>query len=202
MAMIKLVDGRMVSAPITNIQHHEEGARSGTAYVDGKQIEVYNSIVDGFNPIWTEQITLKQHRATKDIKVGIEVNGVPLLPRMDVYPGARMIVIATGLPGKYSEIRGAGETIEEAVLHLVQAIIRWSLPGQVDINQETDRRATIDVSFMNRENFDVRLLAQGGDLVRSYTNEPLIEVLSILEAELASLRGAQSEEGEHDATSR
>lgn len=63
MAKVQLTDGRIVEAQLTDIRREgEEGSRSATALIEGREIPVYNSIVDGFTDIWTEQLTLDEWR--------------------------------------------------------------------------------------------------------------------------------------------
>lgn len=67
MATVQFIDGRLVEGvQITDVQHvGDEGARSGTAHYQGKTYPVYNSIVDGFNPIWVEQMSIETYRMLK-----------------------------------------------------------------------------------------------------------------------------------------
>lgn len=67
MATVQRIDGTFARAvEITNIEHvGDEGSRRGAAHIDGKQIPVYNSIVDGFNSIWVEQMTWEEYQEHK-----------------------------------------------------------------------------------------------------------------------------------------
>jgi hypothetical protein len=67
MSTVRLIDGRIVEhVQLTNIQHvGDEGSRTATAHIDGKEYAVYNSIVDGFNSVWTEQITWETYQLLK-----------------------------------------------------------------------------------------------------------------------------------------
>lgn len=57
MAIVKLISGQVVYATLTDIKSvGEEGSRTAIARIDGKTYEVYNSIVDGFDPVWHEQM--------------------------------------------------------------------------------------------------------------------------------------------------
>jgi hypothetical protein len=64
MSTVKLIDGRVIEhVQLTNIERvGDEGARSAIAEIDGIEYPVYNSIVDGFNPIWTEQMSMPEFR--------------------------------------------------------------------------------------------------------------------------------------------
>ena len=56
MAKVQLIDGSIVSAPLTDVKPvGDEGAKSAMAHINGRSFPVYNSIVDGFNQIWAEQ---------------------------------------------------------------------------------------------------------------------------------------------------
>ncbi len=51
---VHFIDGHTAIVPVKNIQHAgDEGARSGTALVDGKEIPIYNRVEWGF--LWEEQ---------------------------------------------------------------------------------------------------------------------------------------------------
>lgn len=67
MATVQLIDGRIVeNVKLTDVRHvGEEGSRSATAHIDGKQYDVYNSIVDGFNNVWHEQMSWETYQLTK-----------------------------------------------------------------------------------------------------------------------------------------
>jgi len=67
MAIVQLIDGRLLeNVQVKNIKHvGDEGSRSGTAVIDGKEYPVYNSIVDGFSNVWTEQISYETYMKTK-----------------------------------------------------------------------------------------------------------------------------------------
>lgn len=64
MATVQLIDNRVIAnVELTNIEHvGDEGARRAIAHIEGKQYPVYNSIIDGFDPVWYEQITLEMYR--------------------------------------------------------------------------------------------------------------------------------------------
>lgn len=64
MATVELIDGRIVeNVRLTDVQSvGEEGSKRAIAHIDGQTYPVYNSIVDGFNPVWHEQITLETFR--------------------------------------------------------------------------------------------------------------------------------------------
>lgn len=64
MATVQLIDGRTVeNARLTDVKHvGEEGSRSATAHIGEHTYTVYNSIVDGFNAIWHEQIDLETYK--------------------------------------------------------------------------------------------------------------------------------------------
>ena len=91
MATIQRVDGSMTSAPVTEIKHEgEEGARSGVANIDGKRLSVYNSIVDGFDATWYEQLTLEEWRGWKEahrLRVNDDIYSVKDIP---LAPGVRI----------------------------------------------------------------------------------------------------------------
>lgn len=66
MAIVQLISGRLVEhVQLVNVKHGEEGSRSATALIDGKEYRVYNSVVDGFNPVWNEQITFETYQMLK-----------------------------------------------------------------------------------------------------------------------------------------
>jgi hypothetical protein len=64
MATVQLVDGSIVeNARLTNIEHvGEEGSRRATAYIGNHTYNVYNSIIDGFNDIWHEQMDWETYK--------------------------------------------------------------------------------------------------------------------------------------------
>lgn len=64
MAPVKLIDGRIVkNAQLTDVRHvGDEGSKEATAHIDGKTYSVYNSIVDGFNNVWYEQISFETYQ--------------------------------------------------------------------------------------------------------------------------------------------
>ena len=64
MAKVKLIDGRIIDAQLTNVHSvGEEGSRAATAHFEGKMYDVYNSIVDGFDPVWNEQMDYETYKA-------------------------------------------------------------------------------------------------------------------------------------------
>ena len=66
MARLKLIDGRLIESGFQLVntgRPDEEGSRSATALFEGREISVYNSIIDGFNDVWTEQLTIEEWRA-------------------------------------------------------------------------------------------------------------------------------------------
>jgi hypothetical protein len=65
---VKLIDGRVIeNAQLVNVQREgDEGSRSATAIVDGKEYNVYNSIVDGFNNVWAEQMSYETWKMLKN----------------------------------------------------------------------------------------------------------------------------------------
>ncbi len=67
MATIEFIDGRIVEhVPLSDMQHvGEEGSRRAIAHIDGKEYWVYNSCVDGFDPIWYEQMSLETYKMLK-----------------------------------------------------------------------------------------------------------------------------------------
>lgn len=67
MATVQLIDGRIIEGVRLTDVHHvgDEGARSATAHIAGATYVVHNSIVDGFNPIWYEQMSLETFRMLK-----------------------------------------------------------------------------------------------------------------------------------------
>lgn len=80
MAIVKLIDGRIIdNARLTNIKHvGEEGSRTATAHIDGKTYDVYNSIIDGFNAVWHEQMTFETWKMTKGATGFVEGSATPL----------------------------------------------------------------------------------------------------------------------------
>ena len=67
MATVQLISGQIVeSVKLTNIKHvGEEGSREAVAHVGDKTYDVYNSIIDGFNDIWYEQMSYETWKMTK-----------------------------------------------------------------------------------------------------------------------------------------
>ena len=58
------IDGRIVNAQLSNISvPDEEGSRSATAHFEGHEYPVYNSIIDGFTHLWTEQMDWETFKA-------------------------------------------------------------------------------------------------------------------------------------------
>lgn len=57
MSTVQRIDGSIVEGVIiTNDQHvGEEGSKRGIAHINNEELPVYNSIIDGFDPIWYEQ---------------------------------------------------------------------------------------------------------------------------------------------------
>jgi hypothetical protein len=64
MSTVKLIDGRVVEhVKLTNVEHvGDEGGKRAIAHIDGVDYPVYNSVVDGFNPIWHEQMTIAEYK--------------------------------------------------------------------------------------------------------------------------------------------
>lgn len=64
MATVQLISGQLVEgAKLINISPpDEEGSRSATAIIDGREYPVYNSIIDGFNNIWNEQMDWETYK--------------------------------------------------------------------------------------------------------------------------------------------
>lgn len=125
------------------------------------------------------------------------------IPPFDEWGQFRVDV--SGLPGKSSVIRGAGQSLEQAFQRVIEAIIIQNMKspvawdqGHLPPNRATDVRAVIDPAFLDRSRFDLKIVAQGGDTVRSYSNEPAIDILSILSIELSGLRGHESEPPEEE----
>lgn len=65
MATVQFIDGRIIEGvKLTDVQHvGEEGSRRATAHIDGKAYPVYNSIINGLNDLWIEQISFETWRA-------------------------------------------------------------------------------------------------------------------------------------------
>lgn len=69
MTKVKLIDGRVVDAQLTDIQHvGDEGSRRAIAIFEDREYPVYNSIVDGFDPIWYEQMTMAEFKRQQKAK--------------------------------------------------------------------------------------------------------------------------------------
>ena len=68
MATVQLIDGRIVEhVRLTDVKHvGEEGSRSAIAHIGNQTYPVYNSIVDGFNDLWHEQMSFETWRMLKD----------------------------------------------------------------------------------------------------------------------------------------
>ena len=64
MAIVELIDGRVIEhAQLTDIEPvGEEGSRRAIAHIDGKEYPVFNSIIDGFDPVWYEQMSLEMYK--------------------------------------------------------------------------------------------------------------------------------------------
>lgn len=58
MSTVQRIDGTIVEhILITDVQEvGDEGARSGIAHINGMSYPVYKTVVDGFDPIWYEQV--------------------------------------------------------------------------------------------------------------------------------------------------
>lgn len=67
MAIVELIDGRIVeNVPLTNVEHvGDEGSRRAIAHIDGKEYWVHNSVIDGFDPVWYEQMSLETYKMLK-----------------------------------------------------------------------------------------------------------------------------------------
>lgn len=67
MATVQLISGKLVEGvKLINVSPpDEEGSRSATAIIEGKEYPVYNSIIDGFDPIWYEQMSIETYRMLK-----------------------------------------------------------------------------------------------------------------------------------------
>lgn len=68
MAIVQLISGQIIEgAKLINVSSpDEEGSRSATAIIDGKEYPVYNSVIDGFDPVWYEQIDYETWKMLKD----------------------------------------------------------------------------------------------------------------------------------------
>lgn len=67
MATVILIDGRPIeNVRLTDIERvGDEGSRKAIAHIGENTYPVHNSIIDGFNDIWYEQISLETWRMTK-----------------------------------------------------------------------------------------------------------------------------------------
>jgi hypothetical protein len=65
MATVKLATGQIIeNVRLTDVKHvGEEGSRTAIAHIEGRTYEVYNSIVDGFNNVWCEQMDYETWKA-------------------------------------------------------------------------------------------------------------------------------------------
>ncbi|MBA2393052.1 MAG: hypothetical protein H0V70_09940 [Ktedonobacteraceae bacterium] len=65
MATVQLISGRIVErARLTDVkQVGDEGSRSAIAHIEGQTYPVYNSIIDGFNTLWVEQMDYETYKA-------------------------------------------------------------------------------------------------------------------------------------------
>jgi hypothetical protein len=70
MSTVKLIDGRVVEhVKLTNVEHvGDEGSKRAIAHIDGVDYPVYNSVVDGFNPIWHEQMSMPEFKRQQKAK--------------------------------------------------------------------------------------------------------------------------------------
>ncbi|HEX3643710.1 MAG TPA: hypothetical protein VHV10_20665 [Ktedonobacteraceae bacterium] len=67
MATVKLISGQVVeNVKLTDTKHvGEEGSREAIAHIGDKTYDVYNSIIDGFNDIWHEQMSYETWKMTE-----------------------------------------------------------------------------------------------------------------------------------------
>lgn len=67
MATVEFIDGRIVKGvQLTDMQSvGDEGSRRATAHLNGKTYPVFNSVVDGFDPVWHEQMSMETFRMLK-----------------------------------------------------------------------------------------------------------------------------------------
>lgn len=72
MVLVQRIDGSMVEhVQLTDIKHvGDEGDRTAIAHIDGQTYPVFNSIIDGFNNIWVEQMSMEDYKARKAGKAG------------------------------------------------------------------------------------------------------------------------------------
>ena len=76
MSIVQRIDGSIIEGvQLTNISTpDEEGSRSATAILDGETRTVYNSIIDGFNRIWVEQMSMEEWRASVKLSKSISAS--------------------------------------------------------------------------------------------------------------------------------
>lgn len=76
MAMVQRIDGSIVEGVLlTGISSpDEEGSRSATAHIGNETRPVYNSIIDGFNRIWIEQMNMEEWRASVKLSKSISAS--------------------------------------------------------------------------------------------------------------------------------
>lgn len=73
MAKVQLIDGRVVDAQLTNIQHvGDEGSRRAIAHIGEKTYPVYNAVIDRFNNVWVEQMSLETFKMLEGNKEVVE----------------------------------------------------------------------------------------------------------------------------------
>lgn len=65
MAIVKLIDGRIIkNVQLTDMRSvGEEGSKEAIAHINGQTYDVYNSIVDGFDPVWYEQMSYETYKS-------------------------------------------------------------------------------------------------------------------------------------------
>jgi len=75
MATVQLISGQAIeNVQLTDTEPiGEEGSKRATAHIGGKTSPVYNSIIDGFDPVWYEQISYDEiYQLTKGAKGFVE----------------------------------------------------------------------------------------------------------------------------------
>ena len=64
MATVQLIDGRIVeNVRLTDVKSvGDEGSQKAITHIDGQTYDVYNSIIDGFDHVWYEQMSIETYK--------------------------------------------------------------------------------------------------------------------------------------------
>ena len=137
MATVELVDGRVVEhVQLTNIEHvGDEGSRRAIAHIDGKTYKVFNSIVDGFDPVWYEQVSFEIAKGTTGFVEGSATISDETIMRND-----DDITVTEYAPGAYNVWSQYSGDVNTFTAGGLLQLASWIEEHRGQLEQEADRK--------------------------------------------------------------